>query len=111
MQYAANNGHDILTNGVKLYMRWNESGFYFLYKILDKTNGIACLTRLKTIYDAASQDVTQDKCDGDTFEFWLTRTKSGYRLSGEIGIQPGICIQPVRRTRTLYRILPQAQPG
>lgn len=70
MQYASDNGHDKLTNGVKLYMRWNESGFYFAYKS-DNTNRINLPDEIEDDYDRATYDVTQDKCDGDTFEFWI----------------------------------------
>jgi hypothetical protein len=74
MQYYANNGHDILTNGVKLYMRWNESGFYFCY-VTDNTNRIVLPDEIEDDYDSATRDVNQDKCDGDTFEFWIDQDK------------------------------------
>jgi|GEM_PF-7066052 hypothetical protein len=74
MQYSSENGHDELSNGVKLYMRWNESGFYFCY-ITGNTNKIVLPDEVEDDYDAATKDVTQDKCDGDTFEFWIDQAE------------------------------------
>ncbi len=74
MQWAANDAHTEITNGIKLYMRWNESGLYFCYKV-EKKGKIVLPDELEDEYDNEKYDVAQDKCDGDTLEFWLDQTE------------------------------------